>query len=140
MTSGDQQPLGIYAFLGLALWVLGFAIEVTADNQKKTFRSTPANDTAFITHGLWAWSRHPNYFGEILLWTGIAIIAFPALTGFGYATLISPVFVLLLLSRVSGIPLLEKQADQRWGTNPDYIRYKSVTPTLFPNPFRQRQN
>lgn len=139
MTSGNEQPLGIYSVIGLGLWFLGFGIEVTADSQKKTFRAKPENDGDFIIHGLWAWSRHPNYFGEILLWIGIAIIAFPTLTGLSYVTLISPIFVFILLSKVSGIPLLEKQAMQRWGTDPDYLRYKATTPVLIPNPFRRYQ-
>jgi len=137
MTSGSQEPLGIYDLFGQSLWALGFAIEVVADNQKQQFRSTSENAATFITHGLWSWSRHPNYFGEIILWTGITLIAFPTLTGLGYITLISPIFVLVLLSKVSGIPLLEKQATQRWGNNPAYIRYKSVTPVLIPNPFKR---
>ncbi|MBG94729.1 MAG: hypothetical protein CL793_05665 [Chloroflexi bacterium] len=139
MTSETQQPLGVYSLVGFTLWVLGFGIEVTADKQKKAFRSRLENERRFITHGLWAWSRHPNYFGEILLWTGIAIIAFPTLAGSDYVTLISPVFVWLLLSKLSGIPLLEKQAMQRWGTDPEYLRYKSNTPVLIPNIFRHYQ-
>ena len=139
MTSGTEQPLGGYSLVGFTLWVLGFGIEVTADKQKKAFRSRLENERRFITHGLWAWSRHPNYFGEILLWTGIAIIAFPTLAGPDYVTLISPVFVSILLSKISGIPLLEKQAMQRWGTDPEYLRYKSNTPVLIPNVFRRYQ-
>jgi steroid 5-alpha reductase family enzyme len=136
MTSGKQGSLDMLAICGLILWLVGFAVEVTADNQKKNFRSAAGNKNAFISHGLWSWSRHPNYFGEILLWVGITVIAFPTMTGLGYVTLVSPLFVLILLSKVSGIPLLEKQADQRWGSDPEYVRYKSVTPVLFPNPFK----
>jgi len=83
---------------------------------------------------LWAWSRHPNYFGEIVLWCGVAVIALPALAGWQYLTLISPVFVFLLLTRISGVPLLERRADKKWGDEPAYQAYKSATPSLFPRP------
>ena len=132
MTSGNQTPIGIIGLIGIGLWVAGFIIEVLADSQKRAFRSNPRNKDTFIQSGLWAYSRHPNYFGEILLWIGIAILAFPALQGWQWATLISPLFVFLLLTKVSGVPLLEAKADKRWGDNPDYQDYKANTPVLFP--------
>ncbi|MEE4204180.1 MAG: DUF1295 domain-containing protein, partial [Halieaceae bacterium] len=96
MTSSKVMPLGLWAWLGLALWLAGFLIEVVADRQKRQFRLQADNRDRFITSGLWAWSRHPNYFGEILLWVGIAMIAWPALVGWQHVTLISPLFVYLL--------------------------------------------
>lgn len=84
--------------------------------------------------GLWAWSRHPNYFGEIALWTGVAIAAAATLRGWQWLTLISPVFVALLLIRISGIPLLEARAEARWGDDPAYRRYRARTPALVPRP------
>ena len=105
-----------------------------ADWQKSAFKRDPANEGAFIDVGLWAWSRHPNYFGEITLWTGMAIVAVPVLSGWQYATLISPVFVAFLLIKVSGIPLLEESADERWGGQDDYEDYKRRTPVLIPRP------
>ena len=96
----------------------------------------PENSDRFISHGLWAWSRHPNYFGEITLWLGIALIAAPALQGWQYATLVSPLFVYLLLTRVSGIPMLDAHARKRWGEEPDYQAYRARTPALFPRPPR----
>ncbi|MEE2526510.1 DUF1295 domain-containing protein [Hyphobacterium sp. HN65] len=128
------QPADAFLVAGLALWLTGFAIEVVADNQKRAFRRDPENAGKFITSGLWAWSRHPNYFGEIVLWTGIAIIALPILSGPQYVVLISPVFVMLLLTRVSGVPLLEKAAEQKWGSDPDFQAYRDRTPVLFPKP------
>jgi len=110
---------------------MGFSIEVIADQQKRNFRKI-AGAHAFISTGLWARSRHPNYFGEILLWTGIALLALPALTGWQMATLISPVFVYLLLTKVSGVPLLEKKSDSKWGGHPEYEAYKATTPELVP--------
>jgi steroid 5-alpha reductase family enzyme len=116
------------------VWVLGFAIEATADAQKTRFRADPKNKGGFIHTGLWAWSRHPNYFGEITLWIGVAIITLPVLRGWQWVTLISPVFVALLITRVSGIPLLEKRADEKWGGQADYEAYKERTPVLIPRP------
>lgn len=136
MTAQTTPPLGPIGWLGIALWTAGFGIEATADAQKGAFRDDPANKGRFIDSGLWAWSRHPNYFGEITLWTGVALIALPALSGWQYATLISPLFVYLLLTRVSGIPMLEARADERWGDNPEYRAYKAKTPLLFPRPPR----
>ncbi len=132
MTAASAPPLGPLGWLGAAIWVGGFAIEALADAQKQAFRADARNRGRFIQSGLWAWSRHPNYFGEILLWIGIALIALPALSGWQYLTLISPLFVYLLLTRVSGIPLLELRADERWGGEPAYEAYKARTPVLFP--------
>jgi steroid 5-alpha reductase family enzyme len=134
ITSGRSVPLGGWGWLGLAVWLAGFGIEVVADRQKRDFRADPANEGRFISTGLWAWSRHPNYFGEIVLWVGIAIIAAPALQGWQVATLVSPLFVTLLLTKGSGIPPLEERADARWGGEPGYERYKAETPVLVPRP------
>lgn len=124
------EPVGL-AITGLILWLFGFVVEVVADQQKRRFRHANSAER-FIDTGLWAYSRHPNYFGEILLWLGIALMAMPALAGWQWATLISPLFVFLLLTRVSGIPLLERKAEQRWGQNPDWQAYKARTPALIP--------
>ncbi len=134
ITTMERQDLGWVAYLGIAIWLAGFAIEVVADGQKSAFKEDPSNDGDFISTGLWAWSRHPNYFGEITLWTGIAIIAIPILSGWQWVTLISPVFVTVLLTKVSGIPMLEKRADERWGDEEAYQQYKSDTPVLIPRP------
>lgn len=136
ITTAERQDLGWVAFVGIAIWVGGFAIEVEADRQKSAFKQDPANDGRFITTGLWAWSRHPNYFGEITLWTGIAILAIPILSGWQWAVLVSPVFVAVLITRVSGIPMLENRADERWGGEEEYQRYKESTPVLVPRPPR----
>lgn len=136
MTSGSKDDFGVVGIVGLAVWVLGFGIEVAADTQKSAFRADPANKGRFIDVGLWAWSRHPNYFGEITLWVGMAIIALPVLDGWQFATLISPVFVFVLLNFVSGVPLLERRADKRWGGQDDYEAYKARTPPLVLRPPR----
>ena len=132
ITSMTQRPLGIFAIAGVFLWLVGFSIEVVADRQKTKFRQLPENADHFITSGLWAYSRHPNYFGEILLWLGITVIALPTLVGWQYLTLISPIFVALLLIKVSGIRLLEADAKDRWGSDPNYQYYVNNTPVLVP--------
>lgn len=134
ITGGNRVPMGIIGWLGVGVWVVGFLFEVIADRQKSAFRADPANAGRFITTGLWAWSRHPNYFGEIVLWTGMAIMAIPVLQGGQWATLISPVFVALLLMKLSGVPMLEEKADSRWGGQEDYESYKAQTPVLLPRP------
>ncbi len=136
MTSGDKSDFGVVGVIGVIVWVIGFGIEVVSDRQKSAFRADPDNAGRFINVGLWAWSRHPNYFGEITLWIGVAIMAFPALQGWQYATLISPVFVFVLLNFVSGVPLLERRADKKWGGQPDYEAYKASTPPLVLRPPR----
>jgi steroid 5-alpha reductase family enzyme len=134
ITTTTRKDLGLFALIGLLVWIFGFAIEATADAQKSRFRADPKNKGRFIHTGLWAWSRHPNYFGEIVLWIGVAIIAIPVLRGWQWVTLISPVFVTLLLTRVSGVPMLEKRADEKWGGQEDYEAYKERTPVLIPRP------
>jgi steroid 5-alpha reductase family enzyme len=120
-----------FVYLGLLLWTLGFSLEVIADYQKRVFRQNPENKGKFINVGLWARSRHPNYFGEILLWFGAALTASVALSGWQYITLISPFFVLFLLTKVSGIPMLEAKAEKRWGKDSDYLAYKQSTNRLW---------
>lgn len=130
ITSDTSSPLGIMAFLGMALWVFGLTIEVMADTQKTRFRKQPENQGRFISTGIWAWSRHPNYFGEITLWAGVALVALPVLSGWQLVTMISPIFVYLLLTRVSGITMLEAIAEKRWGKDPEFIAYRDATPAL----------
>jgi steroid 5-alpha reductase family enzyme len=120
------------SYFGIFLWYFGFFFESIADEQKRRFRNKPENVDEFITHGLWRYSRHPNYFGEIVLWTGIALISMPTLSGWQYSTLISPLFVFLLLTRISGINLLEARADKLWGHRQEYKHYKQTTPALLP--------
>ena len=132
ITTATRKELDLFAIVGFLVWIFGFAIEVVADSQKSRFSANPDNKGKFIQTGLWSRSRHPNYFGEIMLWVGIAIIALPVLQGWQWVALISPVFVTLLLTRVSGVPLLEKKADKKWGGQEDYESYKKRTPVLIP--------
>jgi steroid 5-alpha reductase family enzyme len=134
ITSTLRLDLDVFAAIGFLVWLIGFAVEVIADRQKGAFNARPENKGRFISTGLWSWSRHPNYFGEIVLWIGVAIIALPVLRGWGWVTLISPVFIILLLTRISGIPLLERRADQKWGNEAEYQSYKARTSVLVPLP------
>jgi steroid 5-alpha reductase family enzyme len=139
ITSRVRVELDFFAVAGLLVWLLGFAIEVVADRQKSNFKAIPANKDKFINSGLWSWSRHPNYFGEIVLWIGVAIIALPVLRGWQWLTLISPVFITILLTRISGIPMLETRADEKWGGQTDYEAYKARTSVLVPMPPTSQQ-
>lgn len=132
ITSATRRDLDAFAVVGGVLWLAGFGIEVVADQQKSRFRADPANRDRFINTGLWSRSRHPNYFGEILLWVGIAVISIPVLSGWQWIALASPVFVTLLLTKVSGVPLLEAKAEKKWGGQADYEAYKRSTPVLVP--------
>ena len=132
MTSAKVVPLGWFALIGIFLWLEGFLVEVVADHQKNRFRSKKENQGRFINEGLWSFSRHPNYYGEITLWLGIAFIAFPVLQGWQLLTLISPIFVYILLTRISGITMLERRADKKWRDDPEYQRYKETTSSLIP--------
>jgi steroid 5-alpha reductase family enzyme len=137
MTTPQRLDLQWYDFLGVGLFVSGFAIEVVADHQKRMHRARHGPGQ-FIDSGLWRLSRHPNYLGEITLWCGIALLAVPVLSGWHWVTLVSPVFVTVLLTRISGIPLLERKADLRWGEDPKYLAYKMKTPVLVPRWHRPR--
>ena len=134
ITSELRLELGLFGLIGFLVWVIGFGIEVIADRQKSQFKANSENDGKFINVGLWSWSRHPNYFGEIVLWIGVAIIAFPVLQGWQWLTLISPIFIILLLTRISGVPMLEARADEKWGGQDDYEAYKNGTSVLIPRP------
>ena len=130
LTSNTTVELGILGYVGIALWLFGFAVEVIADNQKTQFKKDPNNKDRFITSGLWSWSQHPNYFGEITLWLGLALFTYPVLSGWQLVTLISPIFVYLLLTRLSGIPTLDRLAKEKWGSDSDYIAYVQATSKL----------
>ena len=134
ITSESKMAIDIFAVVGTLIWIFGFSIEVIADQQKTNFKDDPANKDSFITVGLWSWSRHPNYFGEMVLWIGIAVIAFPVLIGWQLVALISPIFVIFLLTRISGITMLESRGYKKWKDDPAYIDYLERTSVLVPFP------
>ena len=117
--------------IGIIIFIIGFTIEIIADSQKTKFRANDDNKDKFISSGLWKYSRHPNYLGEIILWLGISLISFSSLKGFQYVTLISPIFTYLLLVNVSGINFLEKSGKKKWGHLESYKKYLKETPRLF---------
>jgi steroid 5-alpha reductase family enzyme len=130
----SAKPIAVGAIyvIGAVMWVAGFAIEVIADQQKSRFRANPANAGRFINVGVWARSRHPNYFGEILLWAGVAVMAVPYLSGTQWVVMLSPLFVYALLTRISGIPTLVRRGKELWGDDPAYQAYVANTPRLLP--------
>ncbi len=135
ITSAKPEPIGALALFGTLIWLTGFLLEAIADHQKSAFKKDPENRDSFIQSGMWSISRHPNYLGEIILWVGVSIVAIPVLQGWQWAMLSSPFFVALLLIRVSGIPLLEKKADEKWGGQSDYESYKKNVAVLVPKPW-----
>lgn len=130
--AADRAPFGAISVVGVVVWAIGLTIEIVADAQKSRFRADPRHKDEFIRTGLWSRSRHPNYFGEIVVWVGVFVTAAPALAGWQWVAVISPLFVILLLTRVSGIPLLEARADKKWGDRADYLAYRDRTPVLIP--------
>lgn len=117
--------------VGICLWAVGFFFEVIGDYQLDRFIRNPANKGNIMTSGLWAYSRHPNYFGESLMWWGIAIAA-SGLSYFGIIGFVSPVLITYLLLFVSGVPMLEK----KWTGNPEWEAYKARTSVFIPRPPR----
>lgn len=121
-----------FFYIGMLVFISGFVVEIIADWQKSTFRKNPENKDQFICHGLWYYSRHPNYFGEITLWLGISIMSFSSLSSWQYITLISPLFTYILLVHISGVRILEIAGMEKWGHLDNYQEYISTTPSLFP--------
>jgi steroid 5-alpha reductase family enzyme len=133
----DHPPgLGTWSVVGVAIWLTGFVVEAVADSQKAAFKANDENRGRFVARGLWRYSRHPNYFGEMLLWWGLFVYVVPVLHGAAFAVAIGPVFITLLLLFVSGIPPLERSADEKYGSDAAYRDYKRRTSILVPLPPR----
>lgn len=131
----DRNPsLQAADIIGWIMWSIGWFIETTSDQQKLSFKNSPENRGKFCNIGLWKYSRHPNYFGEILLWWGIFVAASPVLEGAEWLVILGPIFLTLLLLFVSGIPLLEESADKKFGNITAYSVYKRTTSPLIPLP------
>ncbi|XP_071957290.1 uncharacterized protein [Antedon mediterranea] len=127
-----DKSLGVRDYIGWSIWLIGFLMETISDIQKTIFKKNPDNAGKFINTGLWSISRHPNYFGEIVLWIGLWLSASSVMTDWDYFSVLSPIFVWLLISKISGIPILERQGMTKWGEDPDYLIYIKKVPVLIP--------
>jgi steroid 5-alpha reductase family enzyme len=134
---GYQQKysnISILTFVGIIVFLSGFIIESVADAQKFRFSSEIKNKGHWIDVGIWRSSRHPNYLGEIMVWTGMYLVVATSLkTSELFIALLSPVFIISLLLFVSGVPLLEKSAQKKWGDQKEFNKYKNEVPVLIPN-------
>ena len=130
--NNSDSVTDLFFIIGVSIAIIGFIIEVVADMQKRIFRTNISNKGQFISSGLWSISRHPNYFGEMMIWVGMSFVTIPILIGWQFITLISPIFVIFLLTKVSGINLLEASANDKWGADKNYQDYKDKTSVLIP--------
>lgn len=123
---------GVRDVVALGMFAVGLVVETVADWQKLAHKQRPG--ARWMTSGLWKYSRHPNYFGEILLWWAVYILAMPVLRGWQFMAILSPLVVCLLLLFLSGIPILERSGDRKWGADEEYVRYKKDTSVVVPLP------
>jgi steroid 5-alpha reductase family enzyme len=126
---GPDKPLGAVAMFGVVVFAVGLAFEAIGDAQLKAFKSDAANKGKLMTKGLWAWTRHPNYFGDACVWFGLAVIALES--PLGWIGLISPFVMAHFLINVSGKALLERGMTKKY---PEYEAYKQSTSGFFPLP------
>jgi steroid 5-alpha reductase family enzyme len=131
ISSNSGIVFNYFFYIGLSLFFIGFILEIASDMQKTNFRKIESNRDKFITTGLWAYSRHPNYLGELILWIGIAVMSYSSLSGMSYLTLISPLFIYVLLVYISGVRMLEERGEKKWGHLPEYKSYIENTPKFF---------
>ncbi|MBC7371036.1 MAG: DUF1295 domain-containing protein [Bdellovibrionaceae bacterium] len=130
--SSEAQSMGFFAWIGIAVWVFGFVMESVADEQLRRFKLQPTSKGKLMTTGLWSWSRHPNYFGEVVQWWGIwlSVIELP----WGWLTVLSPIGVTFLIMKVSGVSMLEELMKSR----PGFEAYAKRTSEFFPRPPRNQ--
>lgn len=137
IASPNNRAVSSISLIGLAVWLAGLIIETTADLQKIQFNMNPKNKGNWIDVGIWRYSRHPNYFGEITIWVGIYLYVLPVLSGAEVLLgLVSPLLIIVILRYVSGVPILEKLADKKWGKDSKYKAYKAKTNLLIPGPVK----
>ena len=134
LNNKSNRSLNLVMLLGVGVWGAGLLIETISDWQRYTFRNNPDNKNKWIQTGLWKYSRHPNYFGEMLVWWGIFIFATPIMRGISFLNILSPIYITFILLFVSGIPLLEKSYDSKFGGDKKYQEYKRRTSILIPLP------
>lgn len=129
-----SEEFSVLDVVGTVTFIIGFVLEIIADVQRFVFRDNPGNDNKWCMSGLWKWSRHPNYFGEMLVWWGAFLFSVTTLQGIQWLAIFSPLFTMAILLFLSGIPVLEKKADEIYGSNEDYRLYKNGTSPLIPLP------
>ncbi|XP_035824014.1 uncharacterized isoform X2 [Zea mays] len=128
VNASDRNPsIEARDIIGWIIWLVGICVEATADQQKLVFKNSPSNRGKWCNAGLWKYSRHPNYFGEIFLWWGVFVASTPVISDAEWLVILGPIFLTLLLLFVSGIPLLESSADKRYGRLEEYRAYKNTT-------------
>lgn len=133
--SEESMSANVLSIIGLAIWATGLVIETVADWQKFKFSQNPKNEGTWIDEGIWQYSRHPNYFGEMSVWIGVYLFCLANLSGYQvWLGLLSPLYIIGLLLFVSGVPILEKSADKKWGDDKKYQQYKKRTSILIPLP------
>ena len=130
MMRSTPKGLSILGIAGLAVWIIGFGFETVGDAQLKKFKADPASKGQVMKSGLWAWTRHPNYFGDFCMWWGLFLIAAVG-GGFAFASVIGPLVMSGLLIKVSGVAMLEKTIGRR---RPGYAEYVASTSAFFPRP------
>ena len=129
---GAPEPWQLLMVLGSGVWLAGLAIETIADIQKFRQKSGASGALRWTSSGLWRYSRHPNYFGELLCWWGVFLFAATGLKGWSWLSILGPVTITYILLYVTGIPPLEQTADKKWGGDPGYLEYKRSTNVLIP--------
>ncbi|KAB2041329.1 hypothetical protein ERO13_D02G122500v2 [Gossypium hirsutum] len=135
VNASDRDPsVQAEDIIGWIMWSVGISFEAAADQQKLSFKNSPENRGKWCNVGVWKYSRHPNYFGEIFLWWGIFVASTPILEGAEWLVILGPIFLTLLLLFVSGLPLLEESADKKFGNVAAYRIYKETTSPLIPLP------
>jgi len=127
----NNPPIGALDIIGWTIWTIGFLFESISDQQRFNYRMNPSNK-AWCETGLWRFSRHPNYFGEICCWWGCFLSCASILAGWRWFCIIGPIFITVLLMFGSGIPTTEKSTDKRFGHLIEYQEYKQRTPVLLP--------
>lgn len=135
LLSKQEMVFNPFSYFGMLLTLLGILLEGLADYQKYVFKNIESNRGKWIESGVWKYSRHPNYLGEIMVWVGIFIYALPFLNGLALITILSPIFITSLLLFFSGIPTLEKKYDIKYAEDIEYLKYKKNTGILLPKIF-----
>jgi steroid 5-alpha reductase family enzyme len=129
-----KKAVGVLAIVGVAFWIVGLAFETIGDSQLARFKKDPASAGMVMDKGLWAWTRHPNYFGDACVWVGLTLIAVDA-GGVAWGSVIGGIAMIILLVRVSGVPMLEKTIGRR---RPGYAEYVARTSSFIPRPPKRR--